>query len=96
MSDDPERTLEEWKTSMQDEHDTAIANPDPDASHEIEGITQVSYRYTFAYDADSDSLEQTDRTQVDEPREPELFSCACGVRGMTRAEARDHLGALDD
>ncbi|WP_135663591.1 hypothetical protein [Halorhabdus rudnickae] len=96
MPDNPERTLEEWKDSMQDEHAAAIANPDPDATHQIEGITQVSYRYSFEYDADDDSLRRIDRTQVDEPHEPELFSCTCGVRGMTRAEAREHLAALAD
>jgi len=94
MGDDPGRTPEEWKASMQADHAAAIANPDPDASHQIEGVTQVSYRYSFAYDADGDRLERVDRTQVDELRDPELFSCACGVRGMTREEARDHLAAL--
>ncbi|WEL18156.1 Uncharacterized protein SVXHr_1995 [Halorhabdus sp. SVX81] len=96
MPEDPERTLEAWQDSMQAEHAAAIANPDPEETHRIEGITQVSYRYSFAYDADDDCLRRVDRTQVDDPQEPELFSCACGVRGMTRTEAREHLAALTD
>jgi hypothetical protein len=46
MTDDPEATLEEWKESMQAEHEAAIANPDPDAEHRIEAVSQVNYRVT--------------------------------------------------
>ncbi|MEF8883438.1 MAG: hypothetical protein V5A34_13050 [Halapricum sp.] len=53
MSDDPESTLQEWKETMQAEHAEAIANPDPDEDHQIEGVTQVSYRVTFEYEPDS-------------------------------------------
>lgn len=90
---DPEATLREWKESMQDEHAAAIAEPDPDATHEIEGVAQVSYRVTFRYDPDADELVRTGTEQVDELTDPELLSCACGVRGMTREEAREHLDA---
>jgi hypothetical protein len=78
---------------MQAEHAEAIQNPDPKETHEIEGVTQVSYRVYFAYDADSDSLERSRREQVDDPADPELLSCACGVRGMTPEEATDHIRA---
>ncbi len=98
MSDerDPETTLREWKESMQAEHAEAIAAPDPDADHAIEGVAQVSYCITFAYDADADELARETTEQVDELADPELFSCACGVRGMTREEARQHLAAASD
>lgn len=95
MSDDrdPEDTLREWKASMQAEHADAIANPDPDETHEIEGVTQVNYRVAFAYDADAGELGRERVEQVDEPTDPELLSCSCGVRGMTREEAREHAAA---
>lgn len=90
---DPEATLDEWKASMRAEHEDAIKNPDPDAEHRIEGVAQVSYRVTFDYDPAADALVKAGESQVDEPTEPELLSCACGVRGMTRAEARAHVAA---
>ncbi|WP_255151262.1 hypothetical protein [Halorarius halobius] len=90
---DPEATLREWKESMQAEHADAIANPDPDAEHAIEGVTQVSYRVSFAYDADAGELRRETVEQVDDPAEPDLLSCSCGVRGMTREEAREHVAA---
>ena len=93
MTDDPESNLEQWKETMQEEHADAIANPDPDESHEIEGVTQVSYRVYFEYDADSDSLERARREQVDELADPELLACACGVRGMKPDEATEHVRA---
>lgn len=93
MPDDPEATLEEWKASMQAEHEEAIRNPDPDEEHRIEGVTQVSYRVTFAYDPEADDLERADREQVEELTDPELLSCACGVRGMTPEEALTHVRA---
>lgn len=93
MADDPEATLEQWKETMQTEHEEAIANPDPDDEHRIEGVTQVSYRVTFDYDAETDTLERAEREQVDELEDPELLSCACGVRGMTPEEARSHIAA---
>ncbi|MFC7077000.1 hypothetical protein [Haloarcula halophila] len=93
---DPEASLQEWKETMQAEHDDAIANPDPDEDHRIEGVTQVNYRVYFAYDADSDELERTEREQVDEVRDPELLACACGVRGMTPEEARQHVAAAHE
>jgi hypothetical protein len=98
MSDDrdPEATLREWKESMQAEHAEAIADPDPDADHAIEGVAQVSYRVTFAYDADADALVRDSTEQVDELADPALLSCRCGVRGMTREEAREHLVAARD
>jgi hypothetical protein len=90
---DPESNLQQWKETMQAEHEAAIENPDPDEGHEIEGVTQVSYRVYFEYDADDDSLERSRREQVDDPADPELLACACGVRGMTHAEARTHIRA---
>lgn len=95
MSDerDPEATLEEWKDSMRAEHADAIANPDPDERHAIEGVTQVTYRMSFAYDADADALRRESVEQTHEPEDPELLSCVCGVRGMTREEATEHVAA---
>lgn len=93
---DPEATLREWKESMQAEHADAIANPDPDEPHAVEGVAQVSYRVAFAYDADAEELVRESTEQVDDPTDPELLSCACGVRGMTREEAREHLAAARD
>jgi hypothetical protein len=93
---DPEATLEEWKASMQDEHERAIAEPDPDAEHRIEGVVQVSYRVGYAYDPDAGELVVTGEEQVDERGEPELLSCSCGVRGMTPEEAREHAAAAHD
>lgn len=90
---DPEATLEEWKTEMQAEHEAAIHDPDPEASHRVEGVAQVSYRVRFEYDPDGERLERTGTEQVDELADPELFSCSCGVRGMTREEASAHLAA---
>ncbi|QCC50387.1 hypothetical protein [Halapricum salinum] len=88
---DPEATLEEWKESMQAEHAEAIENPDPEEAHEIEGVAQVSYRVTFEYDEENEVLVRDEREQVDELNDPELLSCACGVRGMTHEEALTHL-----
>jgi len=96
MTDNPESNLREWKETMQAEHEDAIENPDPDADHRIEGVAQVTYRVYFEYDADSDALERARREQVDEPSDPELLSCACGVRGMTPAEATEHVRAARD
>lgn len=91
MSDrDPEATLREWKESMAAEHEAEIAEPDLDADHGIEAVVQHSERVRFAFE-DGDLVE-TARERV-EAGEPELFSCACGVRGMTREEARTHLAA---
>jgi len=90
---DPEATLDEWKESMRAEHAEAIANPDPDENHRIEGVTQVSHRVSFAYDPETDSLERDAVEQVDELTDPELRSCTCGVRGMTPEEAREHVRA---
>jgi len=78
---------------MQAEHAEAIANPDPDETHRIEGVSQVSYRVYFEYDEDTETLERERREQVEELADPELFSCACGVRGMTADEATDHVAA---
>jgi len=95
MTDDTETNdaLDEWKEEMQAEHRDAIQNPAPDEDHRIEGVSQVSYRVAFAYDLEADDLERTDTEQVDELADPELLSCSCGVRGMTRAEARTHMAA---
>ncbi|MDS0281389.1 hypothetical protein [Haloarcula onubensis] len=90
---DPESNLAAWKETMQAEHDDAIHDPDPSADHRIEGVAQVSYRVYFEYDAEQESLTRTDREQVDELRDPELLSCACGVRGMTPEEATAHIEA---
>jgi len=90
---DPGSNLEEWKETMQAEHEAAIENPDPDADHRIEGVSQVSYRVYFDYDPERDSLERASREQVDELADPELLSCACGVRGMTPEEATEHVAA---
>jgi hypothetical protein len=92
MSDDrdPEATLREWKESMAAEHDAAISEPDPDARHAVEAVVQHSERVSFEL-ADGELVE-TGR-EVVEAGDPELFGCACGVRGMTRAEAREHLAA---
>lgn len=93
---DPGSNLEQWKETMQAEHEDAIATPDPDEDHRIEGVSQVNYRVSFACDAETDTLERTDREQVDELTDPELLSCACGVRGMTPEEATDHMRAARD
>jgi hypothetical protein len=90
---DPEATLEEWKASMQAEHDSAIADPDPDADHHVTGVSQVSYR--VAYEYRDGELEEARTERLHELEPPELLSCACGVRGMTHEEARSHLAALD-
>jgi hypothetical protein len=90
---DPEKTLADWKAEMQAEHEAEIAEPDPDEAHRIEGVTQVSYRVYFRYDPAADALERDRREQVDDLADPELLSCACGVRGMTREEAREHVAA---
>ena len=91
--DDPSDTLEQWKAELQAEHEDAIHDPDPDADHRIEGVAQVSYRVYFSYDEDGDELERDRTEQVDDLTDPELLSCACGVRGMTREEARQHVAA---
>lgn len=93
---DPEKTLEEWKDEMQAEHEQAIQAPDPDADHRIEGVSQVNYRMYFEYDEASDGLERTETEQVNDLTDPELLSCSCGVRGMTREEAIDHVRAARD
>lgn len=95
MSEDAETNaaLEEWKAEMQAEHTAAIENPDPSENHRIEGVAQVNYRVYFAYD--DGELERVEAEQVDELRDPELLSCSCGVRGMTREEARRHVEAAD-
>jgi hypothetical protein len=87
---DPEATLREWKESMAADHAAEIANPNPGERHAIEAVVQHSERVSFAL-ADG-SLVETGREPV-ETDEPELFGCACGVRGMTRDEARTHLTA---
>ena len=96
MTDDPESNLQEWKETMQAEHEDAIHEPDPDEDHRIEGVTQVSYRVSFAYDESSGTLERASREQVDDLADPELLSCACGVRGMTPDEALAHIEAASE
>jgi hypothetical protein len=96
MPEDPESNLEQWKETMQAEHKAAIVEPSPDENHRIEGVSQVSYRVYFDYDADSESLERSRREQVDDLTDPELLSCACGVRGMTAEEATEHISAARD
>ena len=93
---DPEAGLEEWKETMQAEHEDAISNPDPHEDHRIEGVVQVNHRVTFAYDPESDSLERDTVEQVDDLSDPELRSCSCGVRGMTPEEAREHIWAAHE
>lgn len=93
---DPEATLEEWKTSMQAEHETAIEEPDPDTAHRLEGVSQVSYRMQYTYDPEAGELSRTSTEQVHELEEPDLLACSCGVRGMSREEARTHLAAAQD
>jgi hypothetical protein len=61
---DPGANLEQWQSAMQAEHEDAIANPDPDDDHRIEGVAQVSYRLAYDYDPESDSLERTATEQV--------------------------------
>lgn len=90
---DPEATLEEWKASMRAEHEAAIADPDPDADHRIRGVAQVNYRIHYEYDPDASELVKRSEEQVGERSEPELLSCSCGVRGMSREEARKHTAA---
>ena len=90
---DPEATLDEWKAEMQAEHAEAIANPDPEEKHQIEGVVQINYRVYYDYDPESDALERTREEQVNDLTDPELRSCACGVRGMTPEEAREHMAA---
>ncbi|MUV87100.1 hypothetical protein GJ631_11100 [Natronomonas sp. CBA1123] len=98
MTDETEtnEALEQWKAEMQAEHEAAIENPDPDENHRIEGVAQVSYRVSFTYDAESDELQRAETEQVEELADPELLSCSCGVRGMTRAEARTHVVAAQN
>jgi hypothetical protein len=93
MSNDPEKTLDDWKAEMQAEHDAAIANPDPEETHQIEGVAQVSYRVYYEYDPAADELERTRTEQEHDLTDPELRSCVCGVRGMTPEEARQHIRA---
>lgn len=93
MADDPSDTLEQWKEELQAEHEDAIHDPDPAADHRIEAVAQVSYRVYFAYSKEDDELERERTEQVDDLADPELLSCACGVRGMTREEAREHVAA---
>lgn len=90
---DPEATLEQWKEEMQGEHEDAIQNPDPEEDHRIEGVMQVNYRLYYEYDPEQSDLERVREEQVDELTDPELRSCACGVRGMTPEEARQHVEA---
>lgn len=95
MTDDrnPEDTLQEWKSTMQAEHADAIANPDPEEEHRIEGVTQVSHRVYFEYDDDTETLDRARTEQVDDLSDPELRACSCGVRGMTPDEALEHVEA---
>ena len=93
---DPEETLTEWKEQMQAEHEDAIANPDPDEDHQIEGVVQVNYRVYYDYDAERDQLERTREEKVNNLTDPELRSCSCGVRGMTPEEARKHVAAAHE
>ncbi|WP_436924227.1 hypothetical protein [Halosimplex amylolyticum] len=93
---DPEASLDEWKDAMQAEHAEAIANPDPEEDHRIEGVVQVNHRVYFEYDLDSGRLERDRVEQVDDLTDPELRSCSCGVRGMTPEEAREHVRAADE
>ncbi len=95
MSDDADMNdaLKEWKAEMQAEHAAAIEKPDSEADHRIEGVAQVNYRVTFEYDDQAGELRRSETEQVDELADPELLSCSCGVRGMTRAEARSHIEA---
>ena len=90
---DPEATLDDWKATMQAEHAEAIANPDPDEDHRIEGVTQVSHRVYFEYDEASGTLNRARTEQVEELSNPELRACSCGVRGMTPDEALEHVEA---
>lgn len=98
MTDDAEmnEALQEWKAEMQAEHAEAIENPDPEAKHRIEGVTQVNYRVAFEYDAEAGKLRRSETEQVDDLSDPDLLSCSCGVRGMTRAEARSHIEAAGE
>jgi hypothetical protein len=93
---DPEDTLTEWKEQMQAKHEEAIANPDLDEDHQIEGVVQVNYRVYYDYDAESDQLERTREEKVNDLTDPELRSCSCGVRGMTPEEAREHVAAAHE
>lgn len=93
---DPGANLEQWQSAMQAEHEDAIANPDPGNDHRIEGVAQVSYRLAYDYDPESESLERTATEQVADLADPELLSCACGVRGMTREEATRHIRAATE
>ena len=93
---DPEATLEQWKTEMRGEHEEAIRNPDPEEDHRIEGVTQVNYRMYYDYDEERGVLERAREEQVDELTDPELRSCSCGVRGMTPAEALEHVEAANE
>jgi hypothetical protein len=90
---DPGTNLEQWQSAMRAEHEDAIENPDPDDDHQIEGVAQVNYRLAYEYDPDEESLVRTATEQVAELADPELLSCACGVRGMTREEAAEHIRA---
>lgn len=47
----------------------------------------------YDYDADAGALERVRERQVNELADPEHLACSCGVRGMTREEARDHVAA---
>lgn len=73
----------------------AILNPDPDETHRVTGLSQVNYRVHYEYRLGADDLTETDREQVDPATTPELLSCSCGVGGMERAEAREHLRAAE-
>lgn len=98
MTDDADMNdaLQEWKSEMQAEHTEAIENPDPNEDHRIKGVTQVNYRVAFEYDEKAGELRRSETEQVDELSDPDLLSCSCGVRGMTRAEARSHIEAVGE
>jgi hypothetical protein len=93
---EPGSTLEQWKSELEADHEDAIANPDPDEDHRIEGVAQVNYRVRFEYHPAQGRLVRSETEQVNELADPELLSCACGVRGMTREEARRHVEAARD
>lgn len=78
---------------LQQRQREAVLNPDPDETHRVTGLSQVNYRVRYEYRPDAGELVETDREQVEAATEPELLSCSCGVGGMERAEALEHLRA---
>lgn len=83
----------DWVAELRVRQREAVLNPDPDEPHHVTGLSQVNYRVHYAYRPEEDDLTETDREQIEAATTPELLSCRCGIGGMERAEALEHLRA---